>query len=253
MINEDGQIIEIIAENKPITIEISKQDIYGNELVGAEMQLTDNDGNIVDEWVSDGTNHIVSKLSVGEYILKEIAAPDGYVIATDIKFEVLVDGSVIVENIEATAISESGHPLIVMVDDTTKVEISKQDITTSKELEGATLQIIDKDGNVIEEWISGKEPHYIEAFLKAGETYTLHEVIAPNGYEIANDIQFTVLEDGSVQRIVMYDELTPKDTPKYTDSVPKTGDTFPMTECIISLVLSLAVLIGLVLTKKKRG
>ena len=87
-ISEDGEIIEITAVNKPITIEISKQDIYGNELVGAKMQLDNSDGKVVEKWTSDGTNHVVTELPAGDYTLKEIAAPDGYVIATDIKFTV---------------------------------------------------------------------------------------------------------------------------------------------------------------------
>ncbi|WP_443714866.1 MSCRAMM family protein, partial [Ruminococcus bicirculans (ex Wegman et al. 2014)] len=153
-IAEDGEVIEITAENKPVTVEISKRDVYGNELAGAEMVLENADGEIVDKWTSDGTNHIVSKLGAGEYVLKEIAAPDGYVIATDIKFTVDVYGNVMVENVDFTAVSDNGNPLIAMVDDTTKVRISKRDITTGEELPGATLQIIDENGNVVEEWVS---------------------------------------------------------------------------------------------------
>lgn len=139
VISKNAQVVEITAENKPITVEISKHDVYGDELKGATMQLVDENGNVVDEWVSDGTNHVISKLLAGKYTLKEVASPDGYIIATDIVFEVFTDGSVTVENIEVTAVSEKGHPLVVMVDDTTKVKISKQDITTGEELEGATL------------------------------------------------------------------------------------------------------------------
>ncbi|WP_298486967.1 SpaA isopeptide-forming pilin-related protein, partial [uncultured Ruminococcus sp.] len=119
-ISEYGEIIEITAVNKPITVEISKQDVYGNELAGAEMQLENSDGEVVDKWTSDGTNHVVTELPAGGYTLKEIAAPDGYVIATDIRFTVDVYGKITVENVDATAVSENGNPLIVMVDDTTK-------------------------------------------------------------------------------------------------------------------------------------
>lgn len=191
-ISENGDTVEITAENKAITVEISKQDIYGAELAGAEMQLMDSEGNVVDEWVSDGTNHVVTELPVGKYVLKEVTAPDGYVIATDISFEVFEDGSVVAENVDAAATTEDGHPLIVMVDDTTKVEISKRDITTDNELAGATLQIIDDNCNVVEEWVSTDKPHYIEAQLIAGKTYTLTETAAPDGYKIANSIDFTV-------------------------------------------------------------
>lgn len=116
-ISEDGEVIEITAKNKPITVEISKRDIYGNELKGAKMQIIDSEGNIVDEWTSDGTDHIVTKIPVGNYTLKEIAAPDGYVIATDIKFTVDVYGNVTVENADATVIAEDGTPIVIMVDE----------------------------------------------------------------------------------------------------------------------------------------
>ena len=224
-IAEDGEVIEITAENKPITVEISKRDVYGNELVGAEMVLENADGETVDKWTSDGTNHIVSKLGAGEYMLKEIAAPDGYVIATDIKFTVDVYGNVMVENVDFTAVSDNGNPLIAMVDDTTKVRISKRDITTGEELPGATLQIIDENGNVVEEWVSTDEAHFIEGKLIAGKEYTLRETIAPDGYEIANEIRFTVNEDGSVTEVVMYDEHTPdlETPPTVTIDTPNTG------------------------------
>ena len=224
-IAEDGEVIEITAENKPVTVEISKRDVYGNELAGAEMVLENADGEIVDKWTSDGTNHIVSKLGAGEYVLKEIAAPDGYIIATDIKFNVDVYGNVTVENVDSKAVSDNGDPLITMVDDTTKVQISKQDITTGEELPGATLQIIDEDGNVVEEWVSTDEAHFIEGKLIAGKEYTLRETIAPDGYEIANEIRFTVNEDGSVTEVVMYDEHTPdlETPPTVTIDTPHTG------------------------------
>ena len=224
-IAEDGEVIEITAENKPVTVEISKRDVYGNELVGAEMVLENADGETVDKWTSDGTNHIVSKLGAGEYMLKEIAAPDGYVIATDIKFTVDVYGNVMVENVDFTAVSDNGNPLIAMVDDTTKVRISKRDITTGEELPGATLQIIDENGNVVEEWVSTDEAHFIEGKLIAGKEYTLKEIIAPEGYEIANEIKFTVNADGTVTEVVMYDEHTPdlETPPTVTIDTPHTG------------------------------
>ncbi|WP_419572696.1 SpaA isopeptide-forming pilin-related protein [Ruminococcus sp.] len=222
---KDGETITIRTVNKPITVEVSKVDVYGEELIGADMQLENADGETVDKWTSDGTNHIVSKLGAGEYVLKEIAAPDGYVIATDIKFTVDVYGNITVENVDSKAVSDNGDPLITMVDDTTKVQISKQDITTGEELPGATLQIIDEDGNVVEEWVSTDEAHFIEGKLIAGKEYTLRETIAPDGYEIANEIKFTVNDDGTVTEVVMYDEHTPdlETPPTVTIDTPHTG------------------------------
>ena len=216
-IDEDGDTVEILAENKAITVEFSKETIYGEELAGAKMQLIDENEIVVDEWISDTETHIIAELAAGSYILKEVASPDGYVIATDIRFTVDEYGKVSVEGVDAEAFSENGNPLIVMVDNTTLVKVSKRDITNDAELPGATLQIIDENGEIVEEWVSTTEPHYIEGKLIAGKTYTLKEIIAPDGYEIANAIEFTVSTDGTVDEVVMRDELTPEET--------KTGDT----------------------------
>ena len=251
-ISDDGEVIEITAENKPVTVEISKRDVYGNELAGAEMVLENADGEIVDKWTSDGTNHIVSKLGAGEYVLKEIAAPDGYVIATDIKFTVDVYGNVTVENVDSTAVSDNGYPLIVMVDDTTKVRISKRDITTGEELPGATLQIIDENGNVVEEWVSTDEAHFIEGKLIAGKEYTLRETIAPDGYEIANEISFTVNEDGSVTEVVMYDEHTPdlETPPTVTIDTPNTGVSADNSAELYLVAAAVIMTFGMLICKK---
>ena len=251
-VSEDGDVVEITAVNKPITIEISKVNVYGEELIGAEMQLIDSEDNVVDEWVSDGTNHVVSKLGAGEYVLKEIAAPDGYVIAADIKFSVDVYGNVTVENVDSKAVSDNGDPLITMVDDTTKVQISKQDITTGEELPGATLQIIDEDGNVVEEWVSTNEPHMIEGKLIASKEYTLKEIIAPEGYEIANEIKFTVNADGTVTEVVMYDEHTPdlETPPTVTIDTPNTGVSADNSAELYLVATAVIMAFGMLICKK---
>lgn len=251
-ISDDGEVIEITAENKPVTVEISKRDVYGNELVGAEMVLENADGETVDKWTSDGTNHIVSKLGAGEYVLKEIAAPDGYVIATDIKFTVDVYGNVTVENVDSTAVSDNGYPLITMVDDMTKVRISKKDVTTGKELPGATLQIIDENGNVVEEWVTTNEPHMIEGKLIAGKEYTLKEIIAPEGYEITNEIKFTVNADETVTEVVMYDEHTPdlETPPTVIIDIPHTGVSADNSAELYLVATAVIMVFGMVICKK---
>ncbi len=191
-------------ENKEIRFAISKQDTYGKEVIGAQMQLIDETSSVVDEWTSAEEEHVVSGLAAGNYTLHEYYAPSGYCIATDIAVTIDEYGKIFADNTEVTAISDDGLALIVMIDEATKVEISKKDITGDDELPGATLQVIDKDGNVIDEWVSTEEAHYIEGVLIAGETYTLKETIAPNGYALTSDIEFTVNTDGSVNHVVMY-------------------------------------------------
>ncbi len=80
-----------------------------------------------------------------KYILHEDLAPLGYATASDVTFTVNEDGSV---------------TKVKMKDEITKVDISKVDATTGKEIEGAKLTLKDKEtGEVVESWISGKEPH----------------------------------------------------------------------------------------------
>ena len=138
-ITEDGQTVEITAENKPITVEFSKRDTEGNELKGAKLQIVDEKGNVIEEWTSDGTNHIVKKLKAGKYVLTETAAPDGYEIATDISFEVFEDGTVKAGNTETVAVSKDGNPLIVMVDEAEEKQITPQTGDNRSKLPGIIL------------------------------------------------------------------------------------------------------------------
>ncbi len=178
-----------VVNNTPIEVEISKRDAEGNELEGASLELSDSEGNLIDKWVSDGTNHLVSKLAAGTYTLKETAAPEGYTIATNITFTVDEENVVTVNGKEITAVSDDDIPLIVMYDSATKVAVSKQDMY-GNELEGAKVEVIDSKGAVVEKWTSTKEQHIVTN-LPVG-TYTLRETAAPKGYHITTDIVFSI-------------------------------------------------------------
>lgn len=101
------------------------------------------------------------------------------------------------------------------------VSLSKTDIATGEELPGATLQVIDPDGNVVEEWVSSDEPH--EIVLDEG-SYTLHEEIAPEGYLVANDVEFEVVSGQVAQKVTMEDDYTKVDFEKIDAG---TGDLLP--------------------------
>ena len=275
--------------------EVSKVDEKGNLLKGAEMTVTSNKTkNIIDKWISgqhifdvtdemkdqlkengkaegtymdeedstvqysiaknkgkddytvmfvkdgvttytnidiDGneTRHMIQGLEAGEeYVLKETKTPNGYATFKTQTF---------------TA-EEGKDTVLSMTDEDTKIEISKQDITTKKELEGAKLKVTDKDGKVIDEWTSGKQPHMIKN-LTAGETYTLTEVIAPKNYKVAESIQFTVKDTGVAQKVVMYDELLPV-------KKVKTGDNSHY-EYYMMLAGLAVVVFGMVYFRKKHA
>lgn len=150
-------------------------------------------------------------------------------------------------------ISEDGEVIeIKAVNKSTKVRISKQDITTGEELPGATLQIIDEDGNVATEWVSTDEAHFIEGKLIAGKEYTLRETIAPDGYEIASEIKFTVNTDGSVTEVVMYDEHTPdlEIPPTVTIDTPNTGVSADNSAELYLVAAAVIMAFGMVICKR---
>lgn len=177
-------------EDEQTTVELSKADLTDKkELSGASLKVTDEDGNTVDEWVSKEEAHIIKGLIVGKkYKMTETKPADGYVTAESIEFTV--------ENTKEVQKHQ-------MLDDVTKVEISKKDITDSSEVPGAKLIILDKDGKKVESWTSTDKPHMVEKLL-VGE-YTLREEQAPDGYLIAEDVKFTVKDTGKVQKVKMKD------------------------------------------------
>ena len=177
-------------EDEQTTVELSKADLTDKkELPGASLKVTDEDGNTVDEWVSKEEAHIIKGLIVGKkYKMTETKPADGYVTAESIEFTV--------ENTKEVQKHQ-------MLDDVTKVEISKKDITDSSEVPGAKLIILDKDGKKVESWTSTDKPHMVKK-LPVGK-YTLREEQAPDGYLIAEDVKFTVKDTGKVQKIKMKD------------------------------------------------
>ncbi len=170
-------------------VKVSKTNIEGQLLIGAKLQVIDKQGNVIDAWVTDGKIHNVKNLIEGEtYIIQEIEVPDGYVKMADEEFTVPTDK----RNLDIELIDK-----IVIV--------KKTDFATGEELEGAQLVVTDKDGNVVDEWISGKEVHIVEGLVE-GETYTLTEKTCPDGYEQAESIEFTVTSDKETQVIEMKDK-----------------------------------------------
>ena len=285
----DGQAVQVLEStctDKPTEMWVSKRDLTNDEkLPGATLSIKDSDGNVVESWVSTDTPHRVTGLHLGDaYTLTETRPADGYALADEITFRLLQkvdeDGSNLQEA-EVYYLTTKNFlfwtwddwkllddATVIMYDDITKVQISKVDIATGKELPGAELTITDKDGKEIESWVSTDTPHYIEK-LPAGE-YTLTEITAPDGYDIAERIRFTVLPTGEVQTVVMKDARTsektphpeetphPTETPQPTPSatpaptpapqpiIPQTGDTFPLGLLLTAAGISLAGLAVLI-------
>ena len=163
-------------------------------------------------------------LDDGDYILTETKAPDGYLLAKPITFTVEAthdpDWPVSVPwNTELKDLNRTGilteltgaaeNGVITLTDDvkhaeltgnvrneSVSIKVQKTDIATGAELSGATIQILDHEGNKVAEWVSvAGQPHEVTGLI-IGETYTLHEVVAPEGYLLTADTVFTIDENG---------------------------------------------------------
>ncbi|WP_305132986.1 SpaA isopeptide-forming pilin-related protein, partial [Thomasclavelia cocleata] len=177
----------------------------------------------------DETTHLVRGLMQDtSYLLREVEAPIGYALSKEV--------------VEFTV--EDKDVSLSLENQITKVEISKQDITTQKELPGASLKVFDDENNLIDEWISSTEPHLIKG-LEVGKEYRLVEVIAPDGYKIANDVTFKVEDTGEVQQVIMYDELMP------IAKKVKTGDSTNVQGYIMFGFLTITGIVLILRYKKK--
>ena len=200
-------------------VEILKTDVDGNAIEGVSLVLTNTrTKNIVDKWTTTKEPHRVSGLIEGEtYILHEEKAVGDFVKAQDIEFTVTEDKET---------------QTITMIDKT--VEVSKTDFVTGEEIEGAELKVVDENGNTMDSWTSTKTPHKVKG-LEEGKTYKLIETLAPYGYELTNEIEFTVTSEKEIQKIEMKDmpilqtvQLVKKDS--NTNEIIKDKFTFGLYE-----------------------
>ena len=190
-VSTDGRTDVVVMEDRQTKAVLSKKAIAGEEeLSGCEMQLVDEKGIIIDQWISRETPHeITGILEAGHtYRLIELKPAPGYAYAEEVAFTVNRDGTV---------------NQVEMRDDVTKVEILKLDAGTGRPLAGARFEILDQSGKVWETWTSTGEPHRIYGKLTAGERYILREISAPAGYRSMEDTAFTVNDYADVLTIVV--------------------------------------------------
>lgn len=172
----------------------AKQDIqaHGEVIVKAD--------ELLGEAVSGEDGKAVFDLDVpfGGYYIREQKAPAGYVSSDEV--------------IEVSAVYRGQDVKVAAYvsdfkNEPTTVSIKKTDLATGVELEGATLTVLDKDGNVVDTWKSVKGEEHIIERLTVGETYTLHEELAPYGYLQAEEITFTVEDTAEIQKVEIKDDV----------------------------------------------
>jgi len=127
------------------------------------------------------------------YWLHEVKPADGYAYAEDVAFTVSLNGA---------------RDTVIMIDDPTHVILAKKAATGSDELPGNHMSVTDNEGNPVEEWVTGEQPHEIIGKLIAGETYHFVEEKPADGYAYAEDISFTVGKYGEIDQVEMRNEIT---------------------------------------------
>lgn len=238
-------------------VEISKKDIAdSSEVPGAKLIILDKDGKKVESWTSTDKPHMVEKLPVGEYTLREEQAPDGYLIAEDVKFTVKDTGKI------HKVKMKDAHPY-------GKLVIKKTDSTSKAALPGAEFELREKEsGKVVEKLVtdktgtatSGKIPiaTYKNGKVEKTVEYILVETKAPNGYELSSkkeEIRFEY-KDGKTKVIEIVKEIKNTKSPSGstpTGNSPKTGDSTNIWLPILLAVLSACGIGGVIWYKKKKG
>ena len=165
----------------------------------------------------EGRFHL-SYLTPGTYHVREAETLPGYVLD---------------DTEQIFTVDEAGYidrPELEFINDYTKLTVNKVD-EKEEPLKGAKLQLQDESGKVIEEWVSDGELKRYER-LPAGK-YKLIETEAPAGYELAEPMEFELIDTAEEQSIIMIDEKIPPIT--VTEVPPeekKPGEKKKLTELL---------------------
>ena len=185
-------------------LQIKKVDENDENIVlkDAKFDVIDKDNNVV-ATVTTNEKGIaeVKDLPFGDYFVKEISAPEGY-IKVDTPKKVTIDNTNIIEFVmKNTKKVENGQ-----------FKLLKKDSESGQLLPGAKFDVIDKDGNVVETIITDGKGEALSKQLPVG-TYTLKEVEAPKGYELSSSL---VHVDVDANKTVTVDVLNKKIVEKAT-------------------------------------
>ena len=205
--------LEFSNERQKVELSVEKQDaetgkalkgatfgLYNKEAISSGDKVIVKADTLLQEITSNekGKAAFTLDLPLGRYYVKELQAPAGYVSSDEIlEFDATYQGQD-VKTIKLKSVKKN-RP--------TTVEVTKADITTGTELDGASMSVLDKDGNVIDSWTSVKDSPHVIKRLQVGKTYILREELAPYGYLRATDVEFTISDTAEVQKVKMEDEV----------------------------------------------
>lgn len=215
--DQDTPVIEqevtVGDDRQKVAIQVEKQDaengatvagavfgIYNKEDIKADGKVIVKADTLLQEMTSDNDGLAVCTLDLplGQYYVKELQAPAGFVSSDEV---LNLNASYQGQDVKTVKLKT------VKKNQPTTVEITKSDITTGVELDGAKLTVLDKEGNVVDQWISVKDQPHVIKRLAVGEEYTLREEMAPYGYLKTTDVKFTLEDTAEVQKVEMKDEV----------------------------------------------
>ena len=215
-VTSSGEVKTETIKNDILSISINNKKVTVNANKGYSFTIYNSDGTKVEELTIKDSSITSKELSNGNYYLKETKTPDSVVLNSNLVY---------------FTIDDNKEMSINFTNDFTKVYISKKDMANSEEIEGASLTLTDKNGTVVKEWTSSKDPYYIER-LPVG-VYTLKEVVAPKGYVLnTSTVTFEVKETGDIQTAMMFNTKPLEDVP---NTSKKTG-IFYTVGTIITLI-----------------
>ncbi|MFJ7480386.1 SpaA isopeptide-forming pilin-related protein [Bacillus thuringiensis] len=196
--------------NKPAVekghLQIKKVDENDENIVlkDAKFDVIDKDNNVV-ATVTTNEKGIaeVKDLPLGDYFVKEINAPEGY-IKVDTPVKVTIDNTNVIE---------------LVMKNTKKVEngqfkLLKKDSESGQLLPGAKFDVLDKDGKVVETIVTDDKGEALSKQLPVG-SYTLKEVEAPKGYELSSS-SVSVDVEVEANKVVTVDVVNKKIPEKVT-------------------------------------
>ena len=215
--SQDTPVIEqevtVGDDRQKVAIQVEKQDaengatvagavfgIYNKADIKADGKVIVKADTLLQEMTSDndGLATCTLDLPLGQYYVKELKAPAGFVSSDEV---LNLDASYQGQDVKTVKLKT------VKKNQPTTVEITKSDVTTGVELDGAKLTVLDKEGNVVDQWTSVKDQPHVIKRLTVGEEYTLREEMAPYGYLKATDVKFTLKDTAEIQKVEMKDEV----------------------------------------------
>ncbi|MCY8328178.1 Ig-like domain-containing protein [Bacillus spizizenii] len=179
-----------IAVNDKGSVELTKEEADGQKLEGAVFRIIDKEGNTVQEGLTSDENGRVtaSGLAPGHYAFVETKAPSGYVLNTE-KIEFAISDSAAGKPDPADA--------GIAINYKGSVDLTKEN-TEGQKLEGAVFNIVDQEGNTVQEELTSDKDGKVKASGLAPGRYAFVETKAPSGYVLNTEKkEFTISESAA--------------------------------------------------------